>query len=56
VVQSQPFLVNEGFPRLTADSLPTGVEEVRYQIAVAACSPFARDECEVRHAIGGGRE
>lgn len=34
------FRVDETFPRLLEGSLPSGVEEVRYQVAVAACTPF----------------
>lgn len=34
------FRVDEDFPRLLEESLPSGVEEVRYQVAIAACTPF----------------
>jgi hypothetical protein len=34
------FRVAEGFPMLTPESLPSGVEDVRYTVAVAACAPY----------------
>lgn len=37
------YRVSEGFPRLLGSSLPSGVEDVEYAVAVAACAPFATD-------------
>ena len=37
------YQVMEGFPRLLASSLPSGVEDVEYAVAVAACAPFRTD-------------
>jgi hypothetical protein len=37
------YHVLEGFPRLLSESLPDGVEEVRYSIALAACASFRVD-------------
>ncbi|HEX2207517.1 MAG TPA: PD-(D/E)XK motif protein, partial [Longimicrobium sp.] len=34
------YRIEEGFPRLLASSLPPGVEDVTYAVAVAACTPF----------------
>jgi hypothetical protein len=42
--QVRSFEVREGFPRLSSGALPNGVEDVRYSVALAACSPF---ECKL---------
>lgn len=34
------FKVASGFPRLCEEMLPPGVENVRYMVAVAACTPY----------------
>jgi hypothetical protein len=39
----QMFHVLPGFPRITADDLPLGVETVEYSVAIAACKPFLSD-------------
>jgi hypothetical protein len=41
------FHVREGFPRLLATALPAGIEDVTYAVAIAACTPFERDEQQV---------
>ena len=38
------FRVLDGFPRLLANALPSGVEDVRYSVAVAACVAFECSE------------
>ncbi|MCA1788733.1 MAG: PD-(D/E)XK motif protein [Thioalkalivibrio sp.] len=45
------FCVREGFPRLTLNDLPNGVEDVRYAVSVAACTPFAVDRTATLDAI-----
>lgn len=47
VLSQRFFLVGEGFPRLLADQLQPGVENVRYDVAVAVCSPFEVSESEL---------
>jgi hypothetical protein len=37
------YRVLEGFPRLLGSSLPPGVEDVEYAVAVAACAPFVTE-------------
>ena len=37
------FQVRDGFPRLTPTSLPTGVEHVKYLVALDSCLPFIVD-------------
>ncbi|SFO86409.1 Putative PD-(D/E)XK family member [Chitinophaga sp. YR627] len=34
------FEVGEGFPRLTGSDLPDGIGDLKYSVAVAACTPF----------------
>ncbi len=41
------FRVQDGFPRLLASTLPSGVEDVRYSVAVAACVAFECNEEQV---------
>lgn len=45
------FSVEEGFPRLREGHLPGGVEEVRYQVALAACESFEVFESDVLEAV-----
>ncbi len=43
-IQSRRFFrVRDGFPRLLVADLPSGVEDVRYGVAIAACAPFEVD-------------
>ncbi len=37
------FRVGSGFPRIVSGELPPGVENVRYSLSLAACSPFELD-------------
>jgi hypothetical protein len=45
------FVVGPDFPRLREEMLPNGVEEVRYEVALAACAPFERPICELLNHI-----
>lgn len=45
------YRVADGFPRLRASSLPSGVEGVEYAVSVAACVPFAVDLAETLNSI-----
>jgi len=49
------FRVNESFPRLREGSLPSGVEDVRYQVAIAACADFETVSAEVMEFVLGPR-
>lgn len=40
VIGRRTFEVREGFPRLVPSLLPTGIQQVRYDILVADCLPF----------------
>ena len=39
--REQFFEVGEAFPRLREEQLPSGVEGVKYEVAIAACTPFS---------------
>lgn len=45
------FRVVGSFPRLRESSMPTGVEEVRYEVAVAACADFEVLSTDVLDAL-----
>jgi hypothetical protein len=47
VISRRYFRVREGFPRLRLIDLPLGVEEVRYEVALAACREFEVPEVTV---------
>lgn len=51
VVTARMFEVREGFPCLNESLLPVGVEEVKYQVAVAACLPFECAEDEALESL-----
>jgi hypothetical protein len=44
---SRFYRIEEGFPRLRAEDLPAGVEQVTYSVAVAACRDFLHYESQV---------
>jgi hypothetical protein len=50
------YRVADGFPRLLASSLPSGVEDVEYAVSVAACAPFAVDLAETLNSITGSQQ
>jgi hypothetical protein len=50
------FRVAQGFPMLVPESLPSGVEDVRYTVAVAACAPYEVIEHEVLQWISSSPE
>ena len=56
IVRERFFDVQEGFPRLLASDLPTGVEQVRYAVALAACEEFTVSQAAVADWIGGERD
>ncbi len=47
------FEVAEGFPRITPGSIPTGVEDVCYMIALSQCQGYRVDRGDLAHAITG---
>ncbi|MCB9789040.1 MAG: PD-(D/E)XK motif protein [Deltaproteobacteria bacterium] len=50
------FRVDEGFPRLRESRLPQGVEAVRYEVAVSACSAWEVEATEALDAVLGPEE
>ena len=48
------FEVGEGFPRITPGTVPAGVQDVRYVIALAQCEGFRVVESALVDAISGG--
>lgn len=46
------YEVTDGFPRI-ATPVPSGVSNVRYNIAIDACQPFAVDEKDLHQLIAG---
>lgn len=51
VRQEEYFQVGEGFPRLREADIPSGVGEVRYTVALAACRPFGVASSTVLDAL-----
>jgi len=52
IIRSQtPLHVTEDFPRLTERSLPPGVGDVTYGLAIASCSSFAIPPGDLKRAI-----
>ncbi len=50
---SSLFEVSEGFPRITSPMLVSGVEDVRYSIALSQCERFRVDMTVLAQAISG---
>ena len=46
------FEVRDGFPCLTASSLPSGVSKLRYSLDLAYCQDFRVEEADLRKVIG----
>ncbi len=40
----EPFLVEEGFPRLVSADLPVGISDVRYRVSLASCRSHLMNE------------
>ncbi|MEZ4266639.1 MAG: PD-(D/E)XK motif protein [Myxococcota bacterium] len=51
--QERFFRVDESFPRLLQERIPDGVDTVRYEVALAACTPFGVVAAEVVQALFG---
>ena len=49
------YEVVEGFPRITPETTPAGVAEVRYLIALAQCDDFRVPDADLAGAIAGGQ-
>ena len=47
LIRRVPYEVAESFPRLSASDLPLGVNNVRYDLSLEACSTFTVDEKEI---------
>ena len=45
------FGVKDGFPRITRNQLPLGVQLTNYQISLNACMPFRIDQCAVAELL-----
>ena len=56
VRQANYYLCEEGFPRLTPESVPNGVGAVRYSVGMAAIAPFMTDEQTVMLWFGATDE
>lgn len=48
--------IGDGFPRLIEGDLPTGVGDVAYALALAACGPFIVPLREMLELVGGGSD
>lgn len=51
--EANVFEVKDGFPAVTEAQLPAGIGDVRYSVAVAACSQWVADRSELAIALGG---
>ncbi len=49
LVESQCYQVVEGFPRLLQKDLPSGVGDIKYTVAVSACTPFEMNTSILNH-------
>lgn len=47
------FAVVDGFPRIVPPMLPSGVSDVRYQVALAECEPFRVKVADLSATISG---
>ena len=47
------YLVRNGFPRITREMYPAGVDNVRYAISLSDCEPFRVDSAELGNAVAG---
>ena len=47
------FEILEGFPRIIAPMVPSGVSDVRYQITLAECEPFRVEIAQLSSVISG---
>lgn len=50
------YIVGDGFPRLTAESCPAGVQNVRYTIDLAECERYRVSTQELVESFRGGRD
>ncbi len=50
------YRVENDFPRLLEGSLPNGVEDVKYSITIAACSPYRIQETQLIEIIKDGHQ
>ena len=52
IVRSETTLhIKTGFPRLVENDLPSGVGDVKYGLAIAACAPFALQPAQLTRAL-----
>jgi hypothetical protein len=49
------YRVDDSFPRLRENVLPSGVEEVKYQVAISACAEFEVLSSETLDTVLGPR-
>ena len=50
------YRVSEGFPRITATDIATGVSRVTYAISLSECEPFIVEDSVLAEAIGGATD
>lgn len=50
---SRLYRVDDGFPRITALTIMSGVSNVKYSISLAACEPFHIEDNVLASALGG---
>ena len=50
---SRLYKVVDGFPRITADQVASGVSYVRYSVSLGECEPFRSDDAALTEALGG---
>lgn len=51
---SRLYAVSDGFPRVSAEDLPNGVSQVKYQISLQDCAPFEAAPDDLLEALKGG--
>lgn len=49
------FQVRDDFPSITRSKIGSGVSRVRYEVSLAECDPFRRDDSDLRLILRGNR-
>ena len=48
------FAVDNGFPKVTKETLPLGVADLTYRVSIMLCMPYAQDIKSVFEVLRGG--
>lgn len=48
------FAVDDGFPKITKESIPLGVVDLTYRVSIMLCMPYAREINAVFEILNGG--